>query len=98
MDDGGDAPSIVCQDCNPLPTIKVGIFDVAMQRNDDVARKSQLHLAFVSDLASVDCEFNVLCYNRFMKIPKYVDLPTGSVDENTLKQVIECMKNDRSRI
>ena len=30
-----------------------------------------------------------------MKIPKYTDLPTGSVDENTLKQVTECMNSDR---
>ena len=33
-----------------------------------------------------------------MKIPKYADLTTGTVDENALKQIIDCMNSDRSRI
>ena len=61
------------------------------QHNDDVARIIKLYLICVSVLPSADCEYHVHCYNRFMKIPKYADLPTGSVDENTLKQVIECI-------
>ena len=36
--------------------------------------------------------------NRFMKIPKYADLPTDSVIENALKQIIECMNSDKSGI
>ena len=50
------------------------------QHNDDLTRRIKLHFACVSDLPFADCEYHVCCYNRFMKIPKYADLPTGSVD------------------
>ena len=36
--------------------------------------------------------------DMFMKIAKYADLPTGSVDENVLKQVIQCTNSDKSGI
>ena len=51
--------------------MKDAILDVAKQRNNDVARRIKLLLAFVSDLPSADCEYHELCYNRLMKIPKY---------------------------
>ena len=53
--------------------------DVAQQHNDDLTRRIKLHLACVSDLPFADCEYHVRCFNRFMKIPKYADFPTGSV-------------------
>lgn len=79
------------KECNPLPTMKDVILDVAEQRNDEVARRVKLHLAFVSDLPSAECKYHVRCYNSFMKVPKYADLPTDSIHDNVLKQVIECM-------
>ena len=54
--------------------------DVAAQHNDDLTRRIKLHFTCVSDLPFADCEYHVRCYNRFMEIPKYADLPTGSVD------------------
>ena len=83
---------------NPLPTMKDMLLDVAEQRNDDVTRRVKLHLAFVSDLPSAECKYHVHCYNSFTKVTTYADLPTGSADENALKEVIEYMNRDRSRI
>ena len=63
-----------------------------------MASRIKLHLACVSDLPSADCKYHVRYYNRSMKISEYADLPTGTVDENYLKQIIDCMNSDRSRI
>ena len=60
--------------------MKVVSLDVAAQHNDDLTRRIEPNFACVSDLPFADCEYHVCCYNRFMKIPKYADLPTGSVD------------------
>ena len=84
--------ALSAKDCNPLPTMQDVILDVAKQRNDDVARSIKLVLAFVSDLPSADWEYHELCHSRVIKIPKYVDLPTGSVYKHTLKQVIKFMR------
>lgn len=83
---------------NTLPTMKDMLLDVAEQRNDDVARRLKLHLAFVSDLPSAECKYHVHCYNSFLKVPKYADLPTGSAEEDALMDVIRYMNQDRSRI
>ena len=83
---------------NPLPTMKDMLLDVAEQRNDEVARRIKLHLPFVSDLPAAECKYHVRCYNSFMKVPKYADLPTGSADESALKELIEYMNRDRSRM
>ncbi len=64
------------KDGKPLPTMKDIILEVAEQRNDDIARRVKLQLACVSDLPSAECKYHVQCYNSFMKIPKYADLPT----------------------
>ncbi|CAB4025349.1 Hypothetical predicted protein [Paramuricea clavata] len=73
---------------NPLQSMKDVILEVAEQRNDDIARRVKLHIGFVSDLSSAECKYHVRCYNNFMKIPKYADLPTGNVDDNALKQIV----------
>lgn len=83
---------------NPLPTMKDMLLDVAEQRNDDMARRVKLHLAFVSDLPSAECKYHVRCYNSFTKVPTYADLPPGSADENALREVIQYMSRDRSRL
>ena len=83
---------------NPLPTMKDMLLDIAEQRNDDVARRVKLHLSVVSDLPAAECKYHVRCYDSFTKVPKYADLPTGHADENALKQVIEYMNRDRSRL
>ena len=54
--------------------------DVAAQHNNDLPRRIKLNFACVSDLPFADCEYHVCCCSRFMKIPKYADVPTGSVD------------------
>lgn len=83
---------------NALPTMKDVILDVAEQRNDDVTRRVKLHFPFGSDLHSAECEYHVRCYNSFIKVHKYADLPTDSVHDNVLKQVIECMNRNRSKM
>jgi hypothetical protein len=83
---------------NPLPTLKDVILDVAGQRNDEVARRVSLHIGFLSDLPSAECKYHVRCYNSFMKIPLYADLPTGTVDDKELQQVIECMNQNKSKV
>jgi hypothetical protein len=86
------------KDNNPLPTLKDVILDVAGQRNDEVARRVSLHIGFLSDLPSAECKYHVRCYNSFMKIPLYADLPTGTVDDKELQQVIECMNQNKSKV
>ena len=83
---------------NPVPTMKDAIIDVADERNDDVARRVKLHLAFVADLPSAGCKYHVRGYNNFMKVSKHADLSTSTVDEDALKQVIECMRRNRSKL
>ena len=83
---------------NPLLSMKDVILEVAEQRNDDIARRVKLHIGFVSDLPSAECKYHVRCYSSFMKIPKYADLPTGNVDDNALKQVIEFLNGNRYKI
>ena len=83
---------------NPLLSMKDVILEVAEQRKDDIARRVKLHIGFVSDLPSAECKYHVRCYNSFMKIPKYADLPTGNVDDNALKQVIEFLNGNRYKI
>ena len=86
------------KDGNPLPTMKDMILDIAEQRNDDAARRVKLHIAFVSDLPSAECKYHVRCYNSFMKIPKYADLPTGVTDDHAMKKVLDLMTKDQSKI
>jgi len=74
------------------------LLDIAEQRNDDIARRVKLHLAFVSNLPSAECKYHIRCYNSFTKVPKYADLPTGIADENALKELIEYMNRNRSRM
>ena len=78
--------------------MKDAIIDVAEERNDNVATRVKLHHAFLSDLPSAGCKYHVRCYSNSMKVPKYADLSTSTVDEDALKQVIECMKRNMSTL
>ena len=71
---------------NPLPTMKDVILDVAGQRNDDMARTVSLHIGILSDLPSAECRYHVRCYNSFMKIPVYTDLPSGTAMRMNLRK------------
>ena len=83
---------------NPIQTMKNAILDAAEQRNDDVARRVKLNIGYVVDLPAAECKYHVRCYNSFMKVPKYTDLPTVVEEESALQKVIECMNRDRSKI
>ena len=83
---------------NPIPTMKDAIINAAEQRNDEVARTVKLHIGYLVDLPAAECKYHVRCYNSFMTVPKYADLPTGVAEESALKNVIERMNCDRSKM
>ena len=66
--------------------------------NDKVSKRVKLHIGYISDLPAADCKYHVCCYNGFMKIPKYADLPVGNIDENAMSKVIGLMEKNRSKI